>query len=312
MKETNQTMPRSNGSAYRTSGDRRPQVQDRACPLCGGTGKPWQRKRGFEIDLCGSCRNAFVPRELVPNDLESLYSTEYFEGEESTGYPGYRNDQEIILRNFRDRLEWIARFSPGRPRLLDVGAAYGFLLKAARDMGWDAEGVEIAPDCAVEAARISGAPVLAGDFLSVKLRPGFDVIVMLDVIEHMRDPLACVRRAYELLAPGGHLVIETGDHASPWARLLGERWYFLDPPQHLFYFSKRGLDWLLSRAGFAPVRQFHRQGRRVSLANVTFKLANELPSSWRGSVVGATRERLPGSLYLNFGDAMMMAAKRPA
>jgi SAM-dependent methyltransferase len=312
MKEASQAMPRSNGSSYRAPGERARQVQDRACPLCGGSGTPWQRKRGFEIDLCGSCRNAFVPPELVPADLEALYSVEYFEGEQSTGYPGYRSDQEIIVKNFRDRLQWIARFAPPRPRLLDVGAAYGFLLKAARDMGWDAEGVEIAPDCAAEAARISGAPVLAGDFLSVKLRPGFDVIVMLDVIEHMRDPLACVRRAYELLAPGGHLVIETGDHASPWARLLGERWYFLDPPQHLFYFSKRGLDWLLSRAGFAPVRPFHRQGRRVSLANVSFKLAAELPSRWRGSVIDATRERLPGSVYLNFGDAMMMAAKRPA
>ncbi|HMJ16338.1 MAG TPA: class I SAM-dependent methyltransferase [Polyangiaceae bacterium] len=310
MKEPLHETPRANGSSGKSVGTRA-LVSDRACPLCGGTGRPWQRKRGFEIDLCGSCSNAFVPRELIPTDLEDLYSASYFEGEQSTGYPGYLNDTKLIVRNFQDRLQWIARFAPKQPRLLDVGAAYGLFLKAARDLGWSAEGVEIAPDCAAEAARISGAPVLAGDFLSVKLRPGFDVIVMLDVIEHMRDPLACVQRAYELLAPGGHLVIETGDHASPWARLLGERWYFLDPPQHLFYFSRRGLDWMLSRAGFSTAREFHRQGRRVSLSNAAFKLANELPGGLRQRVLERTREGVPGSLYLNFGDAMMMAAKRP-
>jgi SAM-dependent methyltransferase len=285
-------------------------VADENCPLCGGNGRPWRQKRGFEIHLCGSCNNAFIPPSLIPKNLEDLYSKSYFEGEEDTGYPGYLNDQALILKNFSDRLGWIEKLDlPGR-RLLDVGAAYGLFLKAAKDSGWDAEGVEIAPDCAEEAARISGAKVTAGDFLSVDLHGKFDVIVMLDVIEHMRDPLACMRRAHELLVPGGRLVIETGDHESPWARLLREKWYFLDPPQHLFYFSKRGLDWLFASAGFASDKAFSRWGRRVSLANISFKLAKEMPKVVRKRVVSAARHGLPGSVYLNFGDGMLVGAKR--
>jgi SAM-dependent methyltransferase len=280
--------------------------------LCEGDARAWRRKRGFDIYLCKACGNAFVPPEVIPTDLEQLYSKSYFEGAHNTGYPGYLNDQSLLVRNFEDRLAWIEKLKPPGRRLLDVGAAYGLFLKVARDAGWDAEGVEIAPDCAAEARRISGAPVAAGDFLNVELQGQFDVIVMFDVIEHMRDPLACMRRARELLVPGGRLVIETGDHASPWARLLGDRWYFLDPPQHLFYFSKRGLDWAFDRAGFFPEPAFQRSGRRVSLANISFKLAKELPGRLRNRVVEAARHGLPGSIYLNFGDAIFVGAQRAA
>jgi SAM-dependent methyltransferase len=285
-------------------------ANDSACPLCGGEGQPWRSKRGYPIYLCHACRNAFIAPDRIPTNLEDLYSKSYFEGEESTGYPSYLKDQPLLLKNFEDRLKWIAKLEPRGRRLLDVGAAYGLFLKVARDAGWDAEGVEIAPDCAAEATRISGAKVTPGDFLSVELSGKYDVIVMFDVIEHMRDPLAVARRARELLAPGGWLVIETGDHESPWARLLRERWYFLDPPQHLFYFSKKGLYWLFDRAGFAGDFELKRSGRRVSVANISFKLAKELPSRIRESVVGMARRGLPGSLYLNFGDGMLVGAQR--
>ena len=79
-------------------------------------------------------------------------------------------------------------------------------------------------------------------------------------------------RARELLAPGGLLVIETGDVASPWARLLGRHWYFLDPPQHLWYFTGDGLAALLARAGFRAPPERWRSGRWVSLANIAFNL----------------------------------------
>ena len=84
--------------------------------------------------------------------------------------------------------------------------------------------------------------------------------------------LAWLVRARELLAPGGLLVIETGDVASPWARLLGRHWYFLDPPQHLWYFTGDGLAALLARAGFRAPPERWRSGRWVSLANIAFNL----------------------------------------
>ncbi len=281
-----------------------------ACRLCGGSDvADWIEKRGYRMYRCRICGNGFLPDAAVPQDLESLYTAAYFGGGEATGYPSYVADGPLIERSLVRRLRWLARLAPPG-RLLDVGAAYGFGLHAARTLGIDAMGVEIAPDAAEAARRHAGVPVVAGDFLSVDLPGGFAIITMFDVLEHMRDPRACVARARELLAPGGVFVVETGDLASPWARLLGRRWYFLDPPQHLCYFTAAGLTRLLADAGLvaaAPVRRF---GRWVSAANVAFKLAHNAPRPVAGAFKRLAAASPPGAVYVNFGDTMAIAARR--
>ncbi|MFQ5513639.1 MAG: class I SAM-dependent methyltransferase [Myxococcota bacterium] len=243
----------------------------------------------------------------MPADLEALYSREYFEGKRATGYPSYLAETELIADNFDVRLRWIERLAPPG-RLLDVGAAYGLLLARAVQRGWDAMGVEIAADCAAEAQHIAGVPVVVGDFATVELPSGFDVITMFDVIEHMRDPLVTLRRAATLLTPGGLLVVETADAASLWARLLGRYWYFLDPPQHLFYFTAAGLESTARESGFGAVAGVARPGRRVSLANIAFKLAHSAPAPLRR--LTPMLARLPGSVPLNFGDGLLMAFRK--
>lgn len=268
------------------------------------------RKDGFLILRCRSCGNGFLPGDVIPEHLEDLYSEEYFQGDQPTGYPTYLADAALLERNFTRRLAWIE--SHQRPgRLLEVGAAYGFFLKQARARGWDAMGVEIAAECAAAAASRAGVPVVAGNFLESSLPSGFDVVAMFDVIEHMRDPIACLRRAHSLLAPGGLLVVETGDIASPWARLLGSRWYFLDPPQHLVYFTAAGLEHAMRRCHFTGGMHSVRIGRLVSLANIAFKLARQIPGARASNALTALARRgVPGSVYLNFGDGILIAARR--
>jgi SAM-dependent methyltransferase len=282
------------------------------CPLCGGASSRWLVKNDLPIQRCDVCDNRFLAPADIPADLESLYSAEYFTGGVATGYPTYQQDAPMLERNFAERVRRIAAWhAPGR--ILDVGAAYGYFVKAARAAGWDASGVELAPEVAREAAKLAGAEIIAGDFLEVALAPGFDVITMFDVIEHVRDPLAWLVRARELLAPGGLLVIETGDVASAWARLLGRHWYFLDPPQHLFYFTGAGLEALLARAGFRAPLQRWRSGRWVSLANIAFKLVRLAPPSRaRSAVIEFAQTKLGGSLYLRFGDTLLLAAAKDA
>lgn len=281
------------------------------CRLCGADAvERWVEKRGYAIHRCRRCGNAFVPDAAVPADLEALYTAAYFGGGEATGYPSYEADGPLIERSLARRMRWLARVA-GRGRLLDVGAAYGFGLRAARAAGFDAMGVEIAPEAAAAARARAGVPVLAADFLAADLPGGFAAITMFDVLEHMRDPRACVARARELLAPGGVLAVETGDVASPWARLLGRRWYFLDPPQHLSYFTAAGLAAMMREAALEPLGRARRFGRWVSVANAAFKLAHNAPGPLARVFARLATRQLPGAVYVNFGDAMLLAARRP-
>ena len=101
------------------------------CRLCGGADvEPWLEKRAYAILRCRRCGNAFVPDAAVPEDLESLYTASYFDGGEATGYPSYVADGALIEHSLTRRMRWLATLAP-KGRLLDVGAAYGFGLRAA-------------------------------------------------------------------------------------------------------------------------------------------------------------------------------------
>jgi SAM-dependent methyltransferase len=273
---------------------------DRRCGLCGNEGRPWHEKRGYLHFWCDPCECGFLPKSSLPNDAATLYSSEYFSGKHQCGYAGYLRDERLIDLNFDRRLAWIETIrSSGR--LLEVGCALGLFLRRARERGWDVTGVEIAADCAEIAASNAGAPVLAGDLLEVDLPGRFDVIVMIDVIEHLPDPVGCITRCSELLVEGGLLVIETGDLESRWAKLLGRRWHFVDPPQHLFYFKRSSLERLLRSNGIGGPIHSQRIGRQVSLGNIAHKLL--------GTSAGPLM-RVPGSVHLDLGDGMLIAAER--
>ena len=68
-----------------------------------------------------------------------------------------------------------------------------------------------------------------------------DVIVLLDVIEHLPDPQEILELCRRYLNRDGIIVITTGDFASVYARLAGRHWRLMTPPQHLWYFTPESM-----------------------------------------------------------------------
>jgi hypothetical protein len=73
---------------------------------------------------------------------------------------------------------------------------------------------------------------------------------MLEVLEHMHEPLAALRQAYRLLQPGGWLLVTVPNIASLEYRLWGRHWVGLEPPLHLAHFSPATLAAALEKTGF--------------------------------------------------------------
>lgn len=151
-----------------------------------------------------------------------------------------------------DKIEAAAR-PPGR-RVLDVGAAGGSFLAVAQRRGYEPDGCEPSAWMCGFARERYGLALTPGTIFDLERPAGsVDLLTLFDVIEHTPDPKAVLRRAHELLAPGGVLAISYPDYASLAARAMGSRWVFL-LTVHLYYFVPATLRRLLEACGFRAVR----------------------------------------------------------
>jgi SAM-dependent methyltransferase len=281
------------------------------CRACDGAGPEVFRKRGFPIAECRQCGTRFVPRGAA---APMRYDEGYFAGlDPGGGYASYLADRDLVLANFDRRLRWLAGHASG-PRLLDVGAAYGFLLAAARRHGFEGIGVEPAAGCAEVARRELGVEVRTGTIEEIDLPAReFDVATMLDVVEHLENPRAALARIHSLLRPGGLLVVETGDLHGLLSRVSGQRWYFYDPPQHVTFFSQQSLVALLERAGFSAPVAVGAIGREVSLRNFAYQLGRALGDGPSGNLSRSIARSPLGRIRFHVpdrGNAFVVAVRR--
>jgi len=196
---------------------------------------------------CGTARLAPTPGDEV---LAAAYARDYYggAGRKFRGPAG-----GAFARAHAVRARRAARLRAGAGRLLDVGCGAGELLLAMRARGWSVEGTERTAGSAARVPAVPGLRVHVGELEALPLPAGrYDVVTLWHVLEHLRDPLAALRRAHALLAPGGHVLLAVPNAASWQARLFGRHWFHHDPPRHLWAFAPSGLAALLAQAGFAP------------------------------------------------------------
>ncbi len=195
------------------------------------------------------------------------------------GYEESIDEQYLALlperrATFAHELRFIERYKQGG-RLLDVGCAEGTLLTLAREHGWHVTGVEPNKHFIRWAKKNYHLSILQGSVFNKKLKKNsFDVITLLDVIEHVSDPRRFLWRCHELLAPGGMLFISTPDIGSIIARLMRRRWFYI-LSIHVFYFTQQTLGRLLSQVSFQEVESC-RYLLRTRLSYVAEKSRNYL------------------------------------
>ncbi len=106
----------------------------------------------------------------------------------------------------------------------------------------------------VVCGTIHDAPQVAGSI---------DVLTMFDVIEHVPDPLGDLRKASDLVAPGGLLVVSTPNIDGLFPRIslrfakTLDYWPHPEPPYHLYQFSVITLAAMLQKAGFELIETRH-------------------------------------------------------
>lgn len=284
-----------------------PPRPDLECRLCGTRAVVWASHRGVSLSRCPKCR--FVSgHPLVDRPVAERYDHCY--RGESPPAPEYRYHQWL-----RDAERII-----GVGRLLEVGAGSGGFVGVAMRRGWAVDATEVAP-AGVERLRGLGASVFRGDVCDARFSDSqFDLVVALEVLEHLPRPGDHLVELARVTRLGGVLLLTTPNFGGLSRRCLGLDWRAVDP-EHLGYFTAATLKRAVMGAGFRSVRVRSRTldistWPRHRGAREAVRFDPEASATLRDAVEGrrvlrAARESVNVLLWLTgLGDSLWLWARR--
>lgn len=228
------------------------------CYLCGKETALYLIKNDYKIYRCSVCGLAQTNLgENYQQFLEKQYAKGYFTGDPSKkAYEDYRHDEWYIKANHSKFLSHLKKHKPSG-KLLDIGCAMGYFVDLALKNGYDAYGIDVSDYAINIAKKTLGDRVQEGTIDTVKYtKNSFDIITLFDVFEHLNDPIGDILKMREFLKTDGIILIATGNTDSSFAKLSGRKWTFYNPPQHLFFLSKKNLQAMLAKAGYKPLEWF--------------------------------------------------------
>lgn len=137
--------------------------------------------------------------------------------------------------------------------VLDIGCFRGDFL-ASLEKRYDLHGIE--PNAAAAEVAASRGIKIIGRELDSNLDPyngKFGAVILMDVLEHVPDPLAALAKVRRLLAPRGLVVILTGDSCYWVSRLSLPFYWYMGFPIHLVYLGRRFLRWAAAKQSYKIV-----------------------------------------------------------
>jgi SAM-dependent methyltransferase len=236
------------------------------CPLCGGTDaklrfracdRLYGRPGDYALVECNACSLNYVNPRPTLAALGVHYPSDYFASAPPEKYPMITRQfhQFMLKAQARGRLRAteraIGKLPPGT-RAVDVGCGLNELVaQMIADRGADAVGVEFSPSVVEYVRTKPDRPIVQGTLQSAGFRAGeFDLVTMIEYLEHEPNPGEVLAEARRITKPNGHLVIEIPHIAGLPARMFGSRWATLDVPRHLVFFTPETLERMLAKFGY--------------------------------------------------------------
>jgi 2-polyprenyl-3-methyl-5-hydroxy-6-metoxy-1,4-benzoquinol methylase len=168
----------------------------------------------------------------------------FYEDIKDASYEHGRAERAIQAK----RLLMVAQKYRPKGRLLDIGSGSGILVEQAIKMGYSAEGIEPSKWLQGQAEK-HGLPVYLGTFPHRELTGPYDVVTVIDVIEHVCHPVSLLSSVRDVVSQDGIVIVVTPNVESLTARILGWKWWHFRVA-HIGYFNRKTLAMALDKAGF--------------------------------------------------------------
>lgn len=209
---------------------------------------------------CEACAQTFHRRILDPQWMTTLYSQWETQAAMEAFIAKHITPQDRLHRgtSFVAHALQMQRMSTsctgGRAlRVLDYGCGHGEFVAVCRALGFDAIGIDFAPD------RDKHGMVHCVTSLSDLRRehervPQFDVVTLFEVLEHLAEPRGTLQQLAEVMPQGATLVLETPDATGVTGLRSTSDYLAIGPLGHINGFTPPTLRAIAERVGFRAVR----------------------------------------------------------
>ncbi len=263
----------------------------------------------LECKTCGtlvSQEGLSATQLQVLDDEKDFYGKQYWldHQEQDLAQPGFeaRARNDLPERN----LHWLRallKFHLPPALVMELGCAHGSFVALMENAGFDAFGVEMSPWVVAYGKEKFGVDVRLGPVENLAIEPAsLDVIAMMDVIEHLPNPVDTMRHCLSLLKPDGMLLIQMPEFklGMKYDELVSSNSPFLDQlksDEHLFLFSRESITEFFRRLGakhlsfepaiFAHYDTFLAVSRKPLRVNEIASIESSLLASPQGHLVQA-------------------------
>ncbi len=200
---------------------------------------------------CSLCKFVYLNPQPTEREIQQIYSKDYF-------LKWYSNEEkrEFSKSFFRSLLEFLNFEKHTGYRVLDVGCGMGFFLEAAREWGWQAQGLEISQFAVDHCTKKLDFEIFHGHLESAGYQDNsFDIITAFDFLEHISGLPAFLSAVKKFLKPEGQFIALVPNYHNPMFQF--DRWLsrvkkseLSNIPEHINYFTNSSLNELFQKNGF--------------------------------------------------------------
>lgn len=268
------------------------------CILCGSKKyKKLFKIEKFEILKCKRCG-------LIRTEGEQRTLNKNYHGDEV-----YETFEKLFRNMYQKRVNLISKFKKNPGKVLDIGASTGTMLEIFKDAGWEVWGVE--PSKSAKVAKTKGIKIFQKTFeKTTPPKSYFDVVILNHTLEHMSNPPLVLKKVKTLLKKEGVVFVDVPNFGSLSATIMGKRWPFILPEEHIFHFTHKTLRRVLEKAGF-KVKYWRTQSGLLECANPLFEVFYSLATFKKRFFTNLLG--FPGALLvtlLNRGASLSMIGKK--
>ena len=231
----------------------------RACLVCGNNNVKILRRveevageKRIQCARCGAIYFTRTPEEKASYDY--AYNAHFFR-------PGDISKAGIMATKLGD----FCQKTLHNPRVLEAGAGNGLTIFLLHQQGIDTEGVDLNQTWCSHLSYTFSISVHSARFEKFTPLHDYDLVYSSHTIEHVESPYAFMRKAYDILVPGGYFWLDTPDTYF-WEK-CPQRWHHFEtrhPFEHLCLLSLESIEHLAKSTGFR-ITDWERQHEYNSL-----------------------------------------------